>query len=126
MHFSLGEIMTSCCLHKSNIVLSFGVYCQVAENVQQWSSLDPQTQAAILVGSLGNFSGGQTFLALDTGHTIIRHQWVALPMLPAVIDWYICLVSASLPCPLSPISKTGMLVITTHRMPILLELGMTI
>jgi hypothetical protein len=43
-------------------------------------------QAAILVGSLGNLSGGQVFLALDTGHMIIRHQWVALPMLPVVID----------------------------------------
>ena len=26
------------------------------------------------------------FLALDTGHTIIWHQWVVLPMPPAVID----------------------------------------
>ncbi len=33
-HFLPGEIMTNCCLHNSNIVLSFGVYCQVAENVQ--------------------------------------------------------------------------------------------
>jgi hypothetical protein len=33
-HFSPGEIMTGCCLHKSNIALSFGVYYQVAENVQ--------------------------------------------------------------------------------------------
>ncbi len=82
--FSPGEIMTGRCLHKSNIVLSFGVYCQVAENVQPWSSLAPWMQAAILVGSSGNLSGGQVFLALDTGHTIIRHQWVVLPMPPAV------------------------------------------
>jgi hypothetical protein len=33
-NFSLGEIMTGCRLHKSNITLSFGVYCQVTENVQ--------------------------------------------------------------------------------------------
>jgi hypothetical protein len=38
------------------------------------------------VGSLGNLSSGQVFLALDTGHTIIRHQWVILPMPPMVID----------------------------------------
>jgi hypothetical protein len=37
------------------------------------------------VGSLGNLSGGQVFLALETGHTIIRHQWVALLMPPAVL-----------------------------------------
>jgi hypothetical protein len=30
---------------------------------------------------------GQPFgWLLDTGHTIIRHQWVALPMPPVVID----------------------------------------
>ena len=39
-----------------------------------------------MVGSFGNLSGGQVFLALDTNHTIIRHQWVALLMSPAVID----------------------------------------
>ena len=35
---------------------------------------------------MGNLSGGHVFFALDTGHVIIRHQWVALPMLPMVID----------------------------------------
>jgi hypothetical protein len=38
------------------------------------------------VGSSVNLSGGQIFLALDTGHTIIKHQWVALPVPPTVID----------------------------------------
>jgi hypothetical protein len=37
-------------------------------------------------GHIGKPSGAQVFLVLDTGHTIIRHQWVALPMPPAVID----------------------------------------
>jgi hypothetical protein len=85
-HFSPGEIMTGCCLHKRDIVLSFGVYCQVAEKVQPRNSLAPWMRAATLVGSLSNLSGGQVFLALDTGHTIIRHHWVALPMPPGVID----------------------------------------
>jgi hypothetical protein len=85
-HFSHGEIMTGCRLHKSNIALSFGVYCHVAENVQPRNSLAPWMEVAILVGSLGNLSDGQVFLVLDTGHTTIRHQWVALPMPPAVID----------------------------------------
>ncbi len=35
---------------------------------------------------MGNLSSGQVFLALDTGHTVIRHQRVALWMLSAVID----------------------------------------
>jgi hypothetical protein len=38
------------------------------------------------VGSSGNLFGGQVFLALDTGHTIIRHQWVTLLIPRAVID----------------------------------------
>jgi hypothetical protein len=41
-HFSPGEIMMGCHLHKSYIALSFGVYCQVAENVQLRNSLAPQ------------------------------------------------------------------------------------
>jgi hypothetical protein len=40
-HFSPGEIMMGHCLHKSNIALSFGVYCQVAENFQPRNSLAP-------------------------------------------------------------------------------------
>jgi hypothetical protein len=86
--------MTGCCLHKSDIVLSFGVYWQVTENIQPQNSLAPWTRAAILVGSWGNLSRGRFFLALNSGHTIIRHQWAALPMPPAVIDhvnllgWY--------------------------------------
>ncbi len=70
--FSPGEIMTGHHLHKSNIALSFGVSCQVSENVQPLNSLAPRTRAAILVDSSGNLSGGQVFLALDIGHTIIR------------------------------------------------------
>jgi hypothetical protein len=38
-HFSPGEILIGCCLHKSNIVLSFGVYCQVTENLLPWNIL---------------------------------------------------------------------------------------
>jgi hypothetical protein len=85
-HFLPGEIMTDRCIHDSNVALSFGVYCQVAENVQPQNSLALRTRAAISLGGSGNLSGGQVFLALDTVHTIIRHQWVALPMPPAVIE----------------------------------------
>jgi hypothetical protein len=37
-------------------------------------------------GQFWQLSGGQVFIALDTSHTIIRHQWVALPIPPVVID----------------------------------------
>jgi hypothetical protein len=42
-------------------------------------------RAAILLGNSENLSGGQIFLALDTGHTITWYQWVVLPMSPAII-----------------------------------------
>ncbi len=44
-----------------------------------------------MLGSSGNLSGGQVFLALDTSHTVSRHQWVALPMPPMDIDLVNCL-----------------------------------
>jgi hypothetical protein len=84
-HFSPGQILTGQRLHADGLCLGFGIYCQVAENVEPRNSLAPRTRGAISLGSSGNLSGGQVFLALDTGHTIIQHQWVVLPMPPAVI-----------------------------------------
>jgi len=77
-HFSPGEIVTGRRLHADDLCLGFGIYCQVAENVEPRNSLAPRTRGAISLGSSGNLSGGQVFLALDTGHTIVRHQWVVL------------------------------------------------
>ena len=85
-HYSPGEIMTDRCLHANDLQLAFRIYCQVAENVEPRNSLAPRTRAAILLGNSGNLSGGQLFLALDSGQTIVRHQWVVLPVPPAVID----------------------------------------
>jgi len=42
-------------------------------------------RTAIFLGNSGNLSGGQKFFALDTEHTITRHEWVVLPMPPTVI-----------------------------------------
>lgn len=84
-HFSPGEIITDQCLHANNLCLVFGIYCQVAENVEPWSSLAPCMRAAFSFGNLGNLLGGQIFLALDTAHTITFHEWVVIPMPPAVI-----------------------------------------
>ncbi len=75
-------------MHANDLQLAFGIYCQVAENenVEPRNSLAPRTRAAILLGNSGNLSGGQLFLVLDSGQTIVRHQWVVLPVPPAVID----------------------------------------
>jgi hypothetical protein len=85
-HYSSGEIMTDCRLHANNLQLGFGIYCQVAENVEPRNSIAPRTRAVISLGNSGNLSGGQLFFALDSGQTIVRHQWVVLPVPPAVID----------------------------------------
>jgi hypothetical protein len=84
-HFAPGEIMTNRHLLADVFHLGFGTYCQVAKNVEPRNSLAPCTRAAILLGHLVNSSSGQILLALDTGHTITKHQWVVLPMPPAVI-----------------------------------------
>ncbi len=84
-HYSPGEIMMDWRLNANDLKLSFGVYCQVAENAEPRNSLAPRMRGAISLGNLGNLSGGQMFLTLDTGHTITQHRWVVLPMPPTVI-----------------------------------------
>jgi hypothetical protein len=85
-HYSTGEIMADCCLHANDLQLRLGIYCQVAENNEPRNSLAPRRRAAISLGNSGSLSGGQLFLALDSGQTIVRHQWVVLPVPPTVID----------------------------------------
>ncbi len=94
-HYSPGKIMTNCFIHANDVVVNFGVYCQIAENVEPQNSLAPRTRGAILLGNSGNLSGGQMFLALDTGATVIRHQWVVLPMPSSVIDCVNLMVSVN-------------------------------
>jgi len=61
-HYSPGEIMTDHRLNANDLQLSFGVYCQVAENVEPRNSLVPRTRAAISLGNSGNLSGDQCSL----------------------------------------------------------------
>ncbi len=42
-HFSPSEIVTGRCLHADDLCLGFGIYCQVAENVELRNSLAPRT-----------------------------------------------------------------------------------
>ncbi len=70
-HYSPGEIMTDRCLHANDLQLRFRIYCQVAENVEPRNSLATRMRAAISLGNSGNLSGGQLFLALDSGQTIV-------------------------------------------------------
>jgi hypothetical protein len=59
-HYSPGEIMTDRCLHANDLQLAFGIYCQVAENVEPRNSLAPRTRAAIFVGQLRQPVRGST------------------------------------------------------------------
>jgi hypothetical protein len=47
-HYSLGEIMMDWHLNANNLKLSFGVYCQVAENAEPRNSLASRTRADFL------------------------------------------------------------------------------
>jgi hypothetical protein len=66
-HYPPSAIMTGAQLHMSKLQLKFGSYRQVAEDVTPRNSLAARTHGAISMGSSGNLSGGQCFLALDTG-----------------------------------------------------------
>ncbi len=81
-----SAIMTGAQLHMSQLQLKFGSYCQVAEDVTPHNSLAARTRRAISMGPSGNFSGGQRFLALDTGKMIVWNRWKELPMPSAVIN----------------------------------------
>jgi hypothetical protein len=85
-HYPPSAIMTGAQLHMSQLQLKFGSYCQVAEDVTPCNSLAARTRGAISMGPSGNLSGGQRFLALDTGKMIVRNCWKELPMPLAVIN----------------------------------------
>ncbi len=86
-YYPPSAIMTGAQLHIIQLRLKFGSYCQVAEDVTPCNSLAAHTHGAFSMGPSGNLSGGQHFLALDTGKLIVRNCWKELPMPLAVIDW---------------------------------------
>ncbi len=85
-HYPPSAIMTGAQLHMSQLQLKFGSYCQVAEDVTPRNSLAAHTCGAISMEPSGNLSGGQRFLALNTGKMIVRNCWKENPMPSAVIN----------------------------------------
>ena len=81
-----GQITTSCGLHADNLLLKFGTYCQVLEHVEPRNSLAERTRGTNSIGNSGHLTGGQAFMALDTGEKITRFHWTELPMPMAVIE----------------------------------------
>ncbi len=86
-HYSPSATMTGAQFHVSQLQLKFGSYCQVVEDVTPLNNLAACTRGAISMWPSGNLSGGQRFLALDTGKLIVRNHWKELPITLAVIDW---------------------------------------
>jgi hypothetical protein len=84
-HYPSSAIMSGTRLHMNQLQLKFGSYCQVEEDVTPCNSLAAHTRGAISMGPSGNLSGGQRFLAFDTGKLIVRNCWKELPMPLAVI-----------------------------------------
>jgi hypothetical protein len=78
--------MTSRGIHADDLLLKFGTYCQVSKHVEPRNSLAERKRGAISIGNSGNLTGGQAFMALDTGAKITRFQWTELPMPKAVIE----------------------------------------
>ncbi len=85
-HHPPSAIMTGAKLHMSQLQLKFESYCQVAEDVTPRNSLAARTHRAISMGLSGNLSGGQRFLALNTGKLIVKNFWKELPISLAVIN----------------------------------------
>ncbi len=85
-HFPPSAIMTGAQLHMSQLQLKFRSYYQVAKDVTPCNSLAARMRGAISMGPSGNLSGGQRFLALDTGKMIVRNCWKELPMPLAAIN----------------------------------------
>jgi hypothetical protein len=85
-HYPPSAMMTDAQLHMSQLQLKFGSYCRVAEDVTPRNSLAARMYGEISMGPSGNLSGGQRFLALDTGKMIVWNCWKELPMPLAVIN----------------------------------------
>ncbi len=84
-YYPPSAIMTGAQLHVSQLQLNFGSYCKVAEDMTPCNSLAACMHGAISLGPSRNLSGGQRFLALDTGKLIVRNCWKELSMPLAVI-----------------------------------------
>jgi hypothetical protein len=85
-HYPPSAIMTGAQLLMSQLQLKFESYSQDAKDVTPCNSLAARTCGAISMGQSGNLSGGQRFLALDTGKMIVRNRWKKIPMPLAVIN----------------------------------------
>jgi len=79
-HYSPRMIMRDEQLSMDELWLPFGAYVQVKEPSTQTNSMLSRTRGAIALGPSGNTTGGQVFMALDTGQLIRRSQYRVIPV----------------------------------------------
>jgi len=78
--YSPGEIMTDRHWHADDLLLRFGTYCQVAEHVEPWNSLAPQTWAVYHLAILEICLVGRYSL-----------HWIPATQLLGISGWsYLC------------------------------------
>ena len=70
----------------SKMGLEFGSYVQVFNDNEPTNTMAPRTTGAIALTSVANSKGDYTFMNLDTGQKLVRHQWTVLPMPSSVIN----------------------------------------
>ena len=71
-YYSPGMIMTGMGVLIEELRIKFGLYIQSTSSTMPHSSMEPWTRGAIALGSMGNATGGQVLLALDTRKLLRR------------------------------------------------------
>ena len=66
-YYSPGMIMTGMGVLIEELRIAFGLYVQSTSSTMPHNSLEPWTRGAFALGRMGNATGGQVLLALDTG-----------------------------------------------------------
>ena len=70
----------------TDLRLGFGDYVQAKVQNSISNSMDPRTEGAIALTSLGNVQGSWKFYCLSTGRMRTHDQWTVLSMPVSVID----------------------------------------
>ena len=84
-YYSPGMIMTGMGVLIEELRIAFGLFVQSTSSTMPHNSLATQTRSAIALGSMGNATGGQVLLALDTGKLLRRSHVKVVTMTAEVI-----------------------------------------
>ena len=85
LYHSPGMIMTKMGVSIKELKIAFGLYVQSTSSTMPHNSLEPRTRGAIALGNMGNATGGQVLLALNTGKLLRRSHVKLVTMTAEVI-----------------------------------------